>query len=427
MILASCSKLDREGGLPRLDISNARYIFQTAPSTKAMDSEEEGYWKMTINGSLEAIALCDENGKPQTKEIYSIGEVGDNFLYADTDYTVLLTLEDGGKQMCKQFLVNKKTGEMFIFPKNVRFPYISKERYNAKLWSIEYGNKLYLIGESIGVKDPSHYYVELDSKTQTATRCTPEGMDARNLVVGKDGVIAFSSDGYSYVMTSGKKMKQYGSANYSRIISDSDHNLYLINSETNRWEYVSISKIIINGSEIEEQFICYFPEVDSFWDYNLYATINSKNNNIILMTYEVIFEFDGKSVKHIGYTSEFDVRTLDNYGFDGALRMYGYIHNYYFKIPVNNQSVASNYDNKVVLIHLDLDTYKVTQKTLDMYPESDYHLVGEIENNGVNLTYSCIRYSDSHTVTFIMDYDGHYEIIHDSSSSFSASNLLMLN
>lgn len=414
MVFSSCSKDWHKQGAYKLNITDASYIFKTS-ATKSLGAEEEGYWKMTVNGALEPLTLQDEAEKPIESTITEIWEMGDNFLGMSYHNSTIF----------KDLFVDKKTGKVYYFPDNVetRGAYFSD--YNLKAWATEYNGKIYLQGKN-PIGDNIRYYVEVDVSNQTSTRCTPDNLSATNLTVGKDGLIAFVADGYWFVMTPEKKLKRFGKQYEVHVFNDKNRDLFLISwieepyKEPEHSTY-TIERISLDNTEIANEFICEF-EAD-LYGCGFNTSINSQNNNTMLFCY-YIYEFDGKSVKKVADIGP-DWTIVDGKGFD-RLDL-GLVHRYYFEFPSDNFFIVGVDHNLVKLQRLDLKTYELVSKTLELYPRSEYILSGDVKHNGNQLTYSCVRFSDSHLVSFVMDWDGNRQIISENSDSFPVSQFLTLN
>lgn len=409
-----------------LNITDARYIFKTSATAKS-SFEKEGYWKMTVQGAIEALAFLDEDGKPLDVQIKEICPIGDHYLGVELS-------------IGKYCIVDKRTGKIYTFPDNADTDVIYYWRLTGQLQfcagvplALECNGKLYLRGK---LDYKAAYFVEIDVEKQTSQRCTPDGLDADYLVPAKNGLLAFgNSINGAYVMTPKKQLKKYSSSNPEENINltfftDKDKNLFLLRQTgaTRSSEVTSsIYRMDWDGENVTEAHICDYDGAvtDGYWDTWGLNPISQVNGKVLFFFYgnNSIFEFDGHSVKWVGTNS------LDwEYGYNPMVG-YGLCHQYLFQLPGDNLFVKSIEGNKFTFGHLDLQTYAFTEKTLELFPESDYTL---IENEGIEwrrpyLFYSVIRLADSHIITYRIDMDGNRTEISDNSSSFSASNFLVLN
>lgn len=419
-ILSSCNLMESIEDLisPKvasLDITDARYIFKNTPSaTKSMSVEEEGYWKMTVNGALEKLNFEDENGKPLKIGINNIGLLGKHYL--------AVCAENG------YYIVDKRTGKLYSYPSNAELPaYMDLANQiqfaHQQVFAIEYDDKLYLEGDFWNEKNSPNvkYFVELDVRTQTSTRCTPDGLNADRLFIANDGLLAFHGIDGAFVMTPDKKLKKYEFENHC-FFTNGENNLFLIDiDQEHTYNIYSIKK---QGESIVEQKLCSYVSNFPNAPFEFLFPINKANGNVLIIPrVGEILEFDGRNV--VCVNEFFDTRDLEE-SYDFSLT-YGLMHEYSMELPVDNLFFKSVSDNELVLSHLDLSQYEFLDKRLELFPKNEYTLIDNLQLRNQYIIYSCIRHSDSHIISYLMDYEGNRQEISDNNSSFSVSDFLILN
>lgn len=402
----------------KLNISDAKYIFKSSLQTKSSSALEEGFWKMTDQGLMEQLTFLDENGNPVDCVIEEIWQVAENYL---------------GVWCGEPYLIDKRTAKVYTYPANA-FGVVgwgfTNCNFNQQINSFEFDNKLYMAGNPYAdTTSDFNYYVLIDTQNQTSTRLTPKGLDVLHFTVGNNGLISFTAGYGNFVSTHSNKMIQLGEANYSRIFTDKNHNMFLLSYEgqnTYDTSKLFISRIDFNEESVKETRICEFdasfgPLNDSF-----YTIVNERNGCVIFCGegFDSIWEFDGTSVKCVS-ESGIDWKYVDIKGFD--IKEAGWIHNYYMSIPEDNFFISGYTDkNKIWLSHLDLSNYKIEGKEIELFPSAEYTLIGDVEHRDGFISYSCIRFSDSSFVTFRMDYNGNRQLVNENNSSYTVNQLILL-
>ena len=417
-LFSSCNK----GGMAlrkasSINITDARYIFKTSSTTKSISAEEEGFWKMTTKGTIEALTIVDENEEPVKVSIKGIWEIGKNYLgiYCESNY-------DGSIYL----IADRRTGKLYTYPDNAAIP--SEYNKGVDLRAIEANGTLYLPGNYNHRDNKDYrksYFVEVDVKAQTSTRCTPDALDANYFVPGNDGLLAFGEHEGAYrsgifIMSPDKSLKKMENV---FCFADKDSNLYIIRRNNNE-DAISIYRIFLQGDTIGESFICkYSCEPNSYFLYwyelqdRKCFPINEANGNTLIITKGGVLEFNGRELVAI----DLDDSILNMFKNNEVIPQYKYL------IPRDNVFIQQESENTFIMRHLDLQTYEITHKELELFSTSDYTLVEKPSVSHQNIIYSCIRHSDSHVVSFMMDFNGKRTEISDSESSFSVVNFIMLN
>lgn len=423
-LFSSCDKQEMAlRKVASINITDARYIFKTSSSTKSLSAEEERFWKVTTKGAVEALYIQDENDKPLEITIDGIWEIGKNYVGIRINYS----------GNC--FIADKRTGKIYTYPSNAQEPhYYLIGRlgfYDLAAIAIEANDKLYLKGEHWHEDNSKYltgYFVEVDVKNQTSTRCTPDALSAEYIVPAKDGLLAFGDMGDLFIMLPDNSLKKYD-ADCNACFADKDGNLYIARvTEVEDENYlISIYRIVLQGSTIDERYVCstkYYHFDPLGLRGGAIFTKNEANGNIIIVTALGALEFDGRELAVIDLgNNRSPLRALADYDGGG----YGLMHQYRYEIPRENVFFEWERNNTVSLSHLDLQTYQLFQKEYELFSDSDYTLVEDPSIYQQHIFYSCIRHSDGHVVSFMMDYEGNRTEISDSESSFSIVNFVMIN